>query len=57
MGMRESCEEGDLPEDLLGRFRVKSLGAVCKGGIHFASGYLHSSIGVTHKLNLDLLQG
>ena len=35
---------------------LKKAGAVCKGGIHFASGYLRSAIGATHHLNFDYLQ-
>ena len=27
-----------------------------QGGIHIASAYLHSSIGIKHKVNLDCLQ-
>jgi len=56
VGMADACDDDVLPENLLGRFRVKKMGAVCKGGVHFASAYLHSSIGATHHLNLDLLQ-
>jgi hypothetical protein len=37
------------------RFRMKQLGAVCRGGIDFGSCYLHSSIGIAAKKNLDLL--
>ena len=29
---------------------------MCRGGLHIASAYLHSSLGVKHKLNLDCLQ-
>ena len=56
VGLSESCEEQFLPKEALGRFTVKQMGAVCKGGIHLASAYLHVSIGVKHKKNLDLLQ-
>ena len=56
MGMDESFADEELPEELRGRFTVKRIGAVCKGGMHVASAYLHSSLGVKHKMNLDLLQ-
>ena len=55
MGMDESFADEDLPEELRGRFTVKRIGAVCKGGLHVASAYLHSKLGVKHKMNLDLL--
>ena len=42
IGMSTSCEEVDLPKSLQGRFSVKHIGAMCKGGFHLASGYLHS---------------
>ena len=54
--MDESFEDDELPEELSGRFTVKRVGAVRKGGIHLASAYLHSSLGVKHKKNLDMLQ-
>ena len=56
IGMSVSCEEADLPRTLQGRFMVKHIGAMCKGGFHLASGYLHSSLGIKHKKNLDWLQ-
>ena len=56
IGMSTSCEEVDLPKSLQGRFSVKHIGAMCKGGFHLASGYLHSSLGIKHKYNMDLLQ-
>ena len=55
IGMDESFADEELPEELKGRFTVKRVGAVCKGGIHLASAYLHSSLGVKHKMNLDML--
>ena len=56
IGMEESFADDDLPDELKGRFTVKHIGAVCKGGMHVASAYLQSSLGVKHKLNLDFLQ-
>ena len=35
---------------------MKHFGAVCKGGIHFGSCYLHCNWPKNKKLNLDLLQ-
>ena len=54
--MAESFADEELPDELRGRFTVKHIGAVCKGGLHVASAYLYSWLGVKHKLNLDLLQ-
>ena len=56
VGLANSIDESSLPEELKGRFWTKHLGAVCKGGVHYCSGYLHSAIGVQHRLNLDYLQ-
>jgi hypothetical protein len=38
------------------RFQMKHLGAVCKGGIHFGSCYLHCNWDHNRTFNLDLLQ-
>ena len=38
------------------RFCMRHWGAVLKGGICIGSVYLHNSIGITSKPNLDLLQ-
>lgn len=51
-----SCDEASLPRTLRGRFSVRHMGAMCKGGFHLPSGYLHSSRGIKHKKNLDWLQ-
>ena len=56
VGMAESFEDSKLPASLRGRFSVKHLGAVCKGGIHFASGYLHCTVGLKHPANQEYLQ-
>ena len=37
IGMDESFEDAELPDELRGRCTVKRVGAVCKGGIHLAS--------------------
>ena len=56
IGMQESFENERLPQELAGRFTAKHMGAICKGGFHLATGYLHCSVGVQHKSNLDYLQ-
>ena len=58
VGMGVACTEIDLPKELRGRFLVMQLGAVCKHGVHFISGYLHSGMtgGIKHRRNLDWLQ-
>ena len=56
IGLSESCSEDMLPVELKARFMVKHVGAVCKGGFHFASGYLHTRVGIQHAANLDWLQ-
>ena len=38
------------------RFQMKHFGAVCKGGIHFGSYYLHCNWEHNRAFNLDLLQ-
>ena len=48
IGMGISCEERCLPMELKGRFPVRHIGAMCKGGFHLASGYLHSALGIKH---------
>ena len=57
IGMGESCTVDARPDVLSGRFQVKHVGAICKGGKHSASAYLIDGIGVSHKRNLDILQG
>ena len=47
-------EGGDL--QLQARFQMKHFGAVCKGGIHFGSCYLHCNWDANRKFNLDLLE-
>ena len=41
---------------LAGRFRLRRIGAVCRGGFHLGSVYLHDTVGVAATCNLDLLQ-
>ena len=57
IGMGESCLREARPDALVGRFQVKHIGAICKGGVHNASAYLIDGIGINHKRNLDILQG
>ena len=54
--MQKSFENNRLPAELAGRFMVKHMGAICRGGFHLATGYLHCSVGVGHKSNQDLLR-
>ena len=56
IGLSESCDDGILPKELKTRFTAKHVGAVCRGGFHLCSGYLHTTVGIQHKLNLDWLQ-
>lgn len=39
-----------------GRFTVRRVGAICRGGLHLGSTYLTSAVGVGAKCNLDHLQ-
>ena len=41
---------------LHGRFCLRRIGAVCRGGFHLGSVYLHDTVGVMAANNLDLLQ-
>ena len=45
IGMMDSCEEDLYPSSLEGRFEIKKVGAICKGGVHLGSAYFHSSLG------------
>ena len=38
------------------RWQFKRLSGICRGGFHLGSLYLHCSVGVTAKVNLDMLQ-
>ena len=49
----DKCED----KQMQARFQMKHFGAVCKGGIHFGSCYLHCNSDRNRKTNLDLLQG
>lgn len=44
------------PTHQAGRFVMRRVGAICAGGLHLGSTYLTSSVGVSAKCNLDLLQ-
>ena len=46
IGLGESCSGELLPTELKTRFTVKHVGAICKGGLHLCSGYLHTGIGI-----------
>ena len=52
----ECCSDDLLPKELNTRYTVKHVGAICRGGFHICSGYLHTAVGIHHKLNLDWLQ-
>ena len=58
IGMAEA-EPARLTQDLhqRGRFSIRRVGAICRGGLHLGSTYLTSGIGVEAKCNLDHLQG
>ena len=56
VGMAVSCDDAIIPENLKGRFKIRLVGAVVKGGINLGGCYLHSSLGITAKANMDLLQ-
>ena len=56
IGLAESFEDARLPDELKGRFTLKHVGAMCKGGFHLASGYLRCTVGIKHKSNLDYMQ-
>jgi hypothetical protein len=38
------------------RFLLRKLGAVCRGGLHIGSVYLHDMVGPTDPKNKDLLE-
>ena len=40
-----------------GRFLIKRIGAMCKGGVHCGSIYCKHGVGILAKANLDFLQG
>ena len=46
----------EVPACAAGRFSIKRAGAVCRGGVHIAAVYLHTSIGAAAQRNLDLLE-
>lgn len=56
IGLSESCNDDLLQKELKARYTVKHVGAICRGGFHLCSGYLHTAVGINHKLNLDWLQ-
>jgi hypothetical protein len=54
IGARNSIKT-DMPMELLGRVAINHIGAVCKGGVHLGSCYLHSNLGVMAAKNQALL--
>ena len=56
IGSKNSFADTCNDKLLHARFQMKHFGAVCKGGIHFGSCYLHCNWSQNKKLNLDLLQ-
>ena len=56
IGVRKSFAEGCSDKVVSSRFQMKHFGAVCKGGIHFGSCYLHCNWEHNRLFNLDLLQ-
>ena len=56
IGLSESCSDDFLPKELKTRYTVKHVRAIGRGGFHCCSGYLHTAVGIHHKLNLDWLQ-
>ena len=53
IGMADSCVEPIHP--VAHRFLMKKVAAVCKGGFHLGSVYMHDRIGPASELNLKLL--
>jgi len=49
----EAAEHYQMP----GRFTLRRIGAICKGGVHVGSVYLKDTIGVHAQHNLDTLHG
>ena len=56
MGMSVSCDDDIIPEVLKGRFKLRLIGAVVRGGINFGSCYFHSPMGITATPNMNMLQ-
>ncbi len=56
IGARNCFAEGCIGKLAQARFQMKRFGAVCKGGIHFGSCYLHCNWDQNRTFNLDLLQ-
>ena len=55
IGMRDDVTAAKDWTELEGRFQVKKIGAICKGGLFGATCYMYSKIGIRAKANLDLL--
>ena len=56
IGARRSFAKECTDKVVSVRFQMKLLGAVCKGGVHFGSCYLHCNWEHNRLFNLDLLQ-
>ena len=56
IGMQHSCDDDMYPASCQGRLLVRKVGAICRGGYHQATAYLHNSLGLMHPKNLTLLQ-
>ena len=56
IGSRNSFADGRIDKAVQARFTMKHFGAVCKGGIHFGSSYLHCNWDQNRTFNVDLLQ-
>ena len=56
IGLSLPVAAAQTPACAAGRFGVRRAGAVCRGGIHLAAVYLHTSVGAAAQQNLDLLE-
>jgi hypothetical protein len=56
VGMAVSCSDDIMPEVLRGRFKIRVVGAVVRGGINVCSCYFHSSLGIAAAPNMNILQ-
>ena len=56
IGARKSFSDDCSSKMVRARFQMKHFGAVCRGGIHFGSCYMHCNWEHNRTFNLDLLQ-
>ena len=54
IGARNSMQTA-MPKELQGRVAINHFGAICKGGVHMGSCYMHSKLGVMSAKNQALL--